>query len=83
MRAPDIYGQGEHPRDAFSVRSLVRSGNSGGPLVSAAGEVYGIVFAASISDSSTGYAVTAEQAAGNARAGVEATDRVSTGGCVR
>ena len=83
MRAPDIYGQGEHPRDAFSVRSLVRSGNSGGPLVSVSGEVYGIVFAASISDSSTGYAVTAEQAAGNARAGIEATDRVSTGGCVR
>lgn len=82
MRATDIYGQGQHPREAFSVRSLVRSGNSGGPLVSAEGRVYGIIFAASVSDSSTGYAVTADQAAADARAGVTATQRVSTGGCV-
>ncbi|WP_293786122.1 MarP family serine protease [uncultured Aeromicrobium sp.] len=82
MRATDIYGQGEHPREAFSVRSLVRSGNSGGPLVSEEGGVYGVIFAASISDPSTGYAVTARQVAGNAQAGVTATQRVSTGGCV-
>ncbi|MFD1859506.1 serine protease [Aeromicrobium camelliae] len=82
MRATDIYGQGEHPREAFSVRSLVRSGNSGGPLVSEEGRVYGVIFAASVSDPSTGYAVTARQAAGNAQAGIAATERVSTGGCV-
>lgn len=82
MQSPDIYGQGEHPREAFSVRSLVRSGNSGGPLVSDEGKVYGVVFAASVSDSSTGYAVTADQAAASARAGAAATERVSTGGCV-
>ena len=34
LRSPDIYDRGEHMRKTYSVRGLVRSGNSGGPLVS-------------------------------------------------
>jgi S1-C subfamily serine protease len=83
LRSPDIYGAGEAVREAFAVRSLVRSGNSGGPLVSADGEVYGVVFAASVSDSSTGYAVTAAQVAADARRGLAASQPVGTGGCTR
>lgn len=81
LRSPDIYDHGQVLREAYSVRSLVRSGNSGGPLVSADGEVLGVVFAASISDSSTGYAVTAKQAQAGARRGASATRAVDTGRC--
>jgi S1-C subfamily serine protease len=81
MRSPDIYGTGDHLRRVFALRGLVRSGNSGGPLVSANGRVLGVIFAASVTDSSTGYALTAAQAAATARAGVGASGQVSTGNC--
>lgn len=81
LRSPDIYDQGEVVRQTFSVRGLVRSGNSGGPLVSTKGDVLGVIFAASISDKSTGYALTAEQVAADASKGITATQPVSTGQC--
>ncbi len=81
LRSPDIYDNGQVVRDTFSVRGLVRSGNSGGPLVSADGDVLGVIFAASISDKSTGYALTAEQVAASARKGIAGSRAVSTGGC--
>ncbi len=81
LRGPDIYGQGRAIRDVFSVRGLVRSGNSGGPIVSTSGEVVGVVFAASVSDTETGYAVTAEAALPVARKGIRASESVSTEGC--
>ena len=81
LRGPDIYGQGRVTRDVYSIRSLVRSGNSGGPLISERGHVVGVIFAASISDPQTGYAVTASEARAVARKAL-ATDRtVSTGSC--
>ena len=48
-------------RDVFSMRGLVRPGNSGGPIVDSAGQVVGVVFAASVTDDDTGYALTADQ----------------------
>jgi S1-C subfamily serine protease len=81
LRSPDIYDSGQVLRQTFSVRSLVRSGNSGGPLVSEKGDVLGVIFAASVSDKSTGYALTADQVADDARKGVRATAAVSTGEC--
>lgn len=81
LRSPDIYDKGQVVRDTFSVRGLVRSGNSGGPLVSPEGDVVGVIFAASISDESTGYALTSDQVAAAARKGTSATQAVSTGGC--
>jgi S1-C subfamily serine protease len=81
LRSPDIYNEGTVQREVFSIRSLVRSGNSGGPLVSRRGEVYGVVFAASLTDDSTGYVLTADQVADDAAAGLDATQEVSTGDC--
>ncbi len=81
LRGPDIYDEGTVVREVYSVRALVRSGNSGGPLVSPQGRVLGVVFAASLSDTSTGYVLTAEQVAESARGGEQATERVSTGAC--
>jgi S1-C subfamily serine protease len=81
LRSPDIYGEGTVLREVFSLRSEVRPGNSGGPLVSTAGRVTGVVFAASVTDSSTGYALTAEQVAQAAARGIADTAPVDTGGC--
>jgi S1-C subfamily serine protease len=41
----NAYGQGPVLRSIESIRGLVRPGNSGGPLVNAAGQVVGTVFA--------------------------------------
>lgn len=81
LRSPDIYGRGQVDRGTFAIRGLVRSGNSGGPLVGKDGRVLGVIFAASVKDSSTGYAVTASQAAANAAKGIERTAEVDTAGC--
>lgn len=81
LRSPDIYGRGTVTREVFSLRGLVRPGNSGGPLVSLDGKVLGVIFAASVSDRQTGYALTAEQVAGAAARGLQATERVSSGNC--
>ena len=81
LRSPDIYDKGQVVRKTFSIRSLVRSGNSGGPLVSEDGKVLGVIFAASITDRSTGYALTAGQVGADADAGRNATTEVSTGAC--
>ena len=83
LRSPDIYGSGTVLREVFSVRSLIRPGNSGGPMVSSGGDVVGVVFAASVTDGETGYALTAEQAAQTAALGVTRSARVDTGDCVR
>lgn len=81
LRSPDIYGNGSVIRDVFSVRAKIRPGNSGGPLVTASGQVLGVVFAASLSDSQTGYALTASQVADAASAGLSSSQVVGTGGC--
>jgi S1-C subfamily serine protease len=81
LRSPDIYGNGTVIREVFSIRSLVRPGNSGGPLVDKQGEVLGVIFAASVTDNNTGYALTAEQVAESAARGVTSNEAVSTGPC--
>jgi uncharacterized membrane protein required for colicin V production len=81
LRSPDIYGNGTVIRDVYSLRGLIRPGNSGGPIVSSSGDVVGVVFAASVNDHDTGYALTADQVSKAAAAGLTSSDSVSTGGC--
>ena len=81
LRSPDIYGQGTVTRHVYSVRGLIRPGNSGGPLVSTSGRVLGVVFAASVSDPQTGYALTADQVSRAAARGLRVDQRVSSGNC--
>ncbi len=81
LRSPDIYGNGTITRNVFSLRGLIRPGNSGGPVVSTDGRVLGVVFAASVSDRDTGYALTSDQVRRAAARGLAAEDRVSSGNC--
>jgi S1-C subfamily serine protease len=53
----DSYGNGPITRQLTSLRGDVRSGNSGGPLVDAAGRVMGTVFAATTQGRPGGYAI--------------------------
>lgn len=81
LRSPDIYGRGTVVREVFSLRSLVRPGNSGGPLLSADGDVLGVIFAASVTDRNTGYALTADQVSERAGQGITNSAAVGTGDC--
>ena len=83
LRSPDIYGDGTVIRQVYSLRALIRPGNSGGPIVTSAGDVAGMVFAASVSDRDTGYALTAGQVAESAARGLTTDAPVDTGSCVR
>jgi S1-C subfamily serine protease len=80
-RAPDIYSRGTVVRDIYAIRAVVRPGNSGGPLLSRTGSVYGVVFAAATDDADTGYALTADEVDASADAARTATQRVATQGC--
>ena len=81
LRSPDIYGDNTVERDTYSVYSQVRPGNSGGPLVNSSGDVVGVIFAASLTDSSTGYALSARQVGAAAAAGATSSRATSTGSC--
>ncbi|GGW81013.1 hypothetical protein GCM10010503_68010 [Streptomyces lucensis JCM 4490] len=75
----NIYNTRAVTREIYSVRSTVRPGNSGGPLLTTDGRVFGMVFARSTSDTETGYVLTASEVAGDARRAAAATAPVDTG----
>jgi S1-C subfamily serine protease len=78
---PDIYQTGQVTREIFEIKANVQPGNSGGPLLSPQGTVYGVVFAAAVGAADTGFALTAAEVAGDANAGANQTYPVSTQGC--
>lgn len=82
LRGQDIYGAQEVTREVVSIRGTVRQGNSGGPLVADDGRVYGVIFASSLTDRETGYALAVPEVLPAVAAGTAATDPVSTGGCL-
>jgi S1-C subfamily serine protease len=82
ITGPDIYDSGDEvTREIYTIRALVRSGNSGGPLVAPNGRVLGVIFAAAADDRNTGFAVTAREASPVAKQGKERTRAVRTGDC--
>jgi Trypsin-like peptidase domain/Colicin V production protein len=77
----DAYGRGPVRRQITSLRGLVRSGNSGGPVVDGSGRAVATVFASSVSDGGrSGFGVPdslVRQALGRAGPAVD------TGPCAR
>jgi S1-C subfamily serine protease len=80
-QGPNIYQTSTVTRQIYEIRSVVRSGNSGGPLLSPQGTVDGVVFAAAVGQSDTGFALTAAEVSADASAGEQLTRPVSTGAC--
>jgi S1-C subfamily serine protease len=78
---PNIYQTSQVKRQIYPIRADVRPGNSGGPLLSPTGQVYGVVFAAAVSLKQTGYALTAAEVGGDAVQGEQETEPVSTEQC--
>ncbi len=78
----DIYGRLGVTREIYSLRGTVRSGGSGGPVLDPAGDVVGMVFATSLDDPDTGYALTLDEIAPVVRRGTTGETAVSTGRCV-
>ncbi|MER6036280.1 MULTISPECIES: MarP family serine protease [unclassified Streptomyces] len=78
---PDIYHRGTVGRDVYSLYATVRQGNSGGPLLTPDGRVYGVVFAKSLDDADTGYALTADEIQQDIARGRTANQQVGTDSC--
>ncbi len=80
----DIYGEGRVNRQVIALRGDVQPGNSGGPLVAGDGDVYGMIFAASLTDTDTAYALSPDEVSAAMAAASSAPEgtAVSTGGCV-
>jgi S1-C subfamily serine protease len=81
ITGPDIYENGQVTREVYTIKALVRSGNSGGPLMSSDGTVLGVIFAAAADNQEVGFAVTTGVAAKVADLGRSATNAASTGEC--
>jgi S1-C subfamily serine protease len=78
---PNIYASQVVDREIYPIKAVIRSGNSGGPLLARDGRVYGVVFAASTAYSDIGYALTSGEVASDAAAGSHDYTDVSTERC--
>lgn len=78
----DIYADGRIDREAYTVRSSIREGNSGGPLLDTEGRVVGVVFGASRDESDIGFALTADEVRGHIGDATRLDGGVDTQRCV-
>ena len=81
-RGLDIYGRERVVREIYSLAATVQPGNSGGPLLDTNGQVVGVIFAKSLEDDSTGYALTLAEARPVLDEAAAAGAEVDTGACV-
>ncbi|MGO4690808.1 MarP family serine protease [Glaciibacter sp. 2TAF33] len=79
----DIYGQNPTPRQVYTLAADVQHGESGGPLLSEAGQVAGVVFAKSANTANVGYALGMDEVQPVAARAAALNAEVSSGSCVR
>jgi len=77
----NIYNQGTVTRRVYQVDASVQPGNSGGPLLDAAGQVIGVVFSRSTVYSGVGYALASPGVLSRVRASAHHVAPVATGAC--
>lgn len=80
-KSPDIYHGSTVTREVYAIRGTVLPGNSGGPLLTADGRVFGVIFAAATSQKDTGYVLTAGEVGPDAEEGKTATSPEGTQSC--
>ena len=81
LNGPDIYRTTTVNREVYTIRGIVRQGNSGGPMINRAGQVLGVVFGAAVDDNDTGFVLTASEVS-RQLAKIGNADKVPTGACV-
>ena len=81
LQGPDIYDDGEVSREVYTVRAVVRSGNSGGPMIDRGGQVVGVVFGAALDDSETGFVLTNAQVSATVNPQAQLDQEADTGAC--
>jgi len=77
----NIYGDAMVTRDIEVLAAQVIPGNSGGPIVNEAGQVIGVVFAASTAQPNVGYALTVPEVSKDLRSATSRRSAVSTQTC--
>jgi S1-C subfamily serine protease len=82
LNGPDIYKSTTVNREVYTIRGLVRQGNSGGPMINRAGQVIGVVFGAAVDDNDTGFVMTTNEVS-RQLARIGNTAKVPTGACVK
>lgn len=78
----NIYGVGEVTRELYVLRADVKQGDSGGALINEQGQVSGVIFAASATESMVGYALTVAELNRALEKGATGTEAVDTGKCI-
>jgi S1-C subfamily serine protease len=61
FKGPDLYHALMIRREVYTIRGMVRSGDSGGPLIDRTGRVLGMNFAAAAHDPEVGFVLTSKQ----------------------
>lgn len=61
LKSKDIYGINPVHREVLEIKSLIRHGNSGGPLLNTNRELVGMVYAINDSSKNQGYAIRLEE----------------------
>ena len=82
LSGPDIYKTTTVNREVYTIRGLVRQGNSGGPMINRSGKVIGVVFGAAVDDNDTGFVMTTNEVS-RQLAKIGNTTKVPTGVCVK
>lgn len=82
LSGPDIYKTTTVNREVYTIRGLVRQGNSGGPMINRSGKVIGVVFGAAVDDNDTGFVMTTNEVS-RQLAKIGNTAKVPTGVCVK
>ena len=82
LSGPDIYKTTTVNREVYTIRGLVRQGNSGGPMINRSGKVIGVVFGAAVDDKDTGFVMTTNEVS-RQLAKIGNTAKVPTGVCVK